>query len=215
MDKRSDPNSTPRRTDRRTSRTRRQLKEALFSLVLEKGYDAVTVEDITARADLGRTTFYLHYHDKEELLLESIELVSDELMAQIAPIPPSSWNDQSASPGANPRDPIRVVFRHAADNALLYLIILRGEGATKAASRVHAIISLKVIEVLHDSLQNGAQIKPQIPEDVFANYLAGALLGMITWWLESKAPYTPDEMAEMFRRMFFIGGRRMLGITEA
>src|SRR5512133_4407009 len=72
--------------DRRARRTRKQLKEALFALVLEKGYDGVTIEDITERADLGRTTFYLHYRDKEELLLESIDSISEELMEQIAPV---------------------------------------------------------------------------------------------------------------------------------
>lgn len=201
-----------RRADRRTNRTRRQLKEALFSLILEKGYDAVTIEDITERTDLGRTTFYLHYHDKEELLLESIESISDELMAQIAPIPPSSWKEQPNASSDNPRDPIGIVFRHAYDNSALYLIILRGEGATKAATRVHEIISQKVIEVLHDSLDNGAPLKPLIPEDVFAHYLAGAILGMITWWLDAKPAYTPVQMADMFRHMFFQGGSKMLGL---
>lgn len=202
-----------RRFDRRTGRTRRLLKEALFALIIEKGYEAVTIEDITERADLGRTTFYLHYHDKEELLLESIDTISEELMAQIAPIPPSSWNDQSIDPFSNPRDPIKIVFNHAAENATLYLIILRGEGAPKAASRVHYIISQKVIEVLHNSVNNGVAIRPSVPEEVFANYLAGALLGMMTWWLESKAPYTPDDMAIMFRKLFFQGGRSVLGLS--
>ncbi len=214
MDNRSDSSASYRSFDRRKHRTRRQLKEALLSLILEKGYDAVTVEDITARADLGRTTFYLHYRDKEELLLESIDSISEELLAQIAPIPPASWNAQPTSPEANPRDPIRVVFRHAADNAPLYLIILHGEGATRASRRVRAIISQKVIEVLHESVEGGAPIRPQVPEEVFAGYLAGALMGMITWWLESQAPYTADEMADMFRRLFFQGGRRVLGLEE-
>ena len=213
MNNSSYPPPEHRRADRRTNRTRRQLKEALFSLILEKGYDAVTIEDITEKADLGRTTFYLHYHDKEELLLESIESVSEELLDQIAPIPPSSWNTQPTT--LNPRDPIRVVFRHAAGNAPLYLIILRGEGATRAAQRVRAIISQKVIEVLHESVENGAAITPQVPEEVFANYLAGALMGMITWWLETTPPYTPDEMADMFRNLFFQGGRKMLSLPPS
>lgn len=215
MDNRSDLATEQRNTDRRKQRTRRQLKEALFSLILEKGYDAVTIEDITERADLGRTTFYLHYRDKEELLLESIDSISEELMAQIAPIPPASWNDQPDASGSNPRDPIRVVFRHAADNAPLYLIILHGEGATRTSRRVRDIISQKVIEVLHASVEGGVPIHPQVPEDVFAGYLGGALMGMITWWLESKAPYSADEMADMFRRLFFQGGRNILGLGGA
>ncbi len=48
--------------------------------------------------------------------------------------------------------------------------------------------------------------------DVFASYFAGALLATVTWWLEADMPYPPDEMAEMFRMLFFQGGRRVLGI---
>ena len=75
--------SSPKELDRRTRRTRRSLREALFALILEKGYDAVTIEHITERADLGRTTFYLHYRDKEDLLLEAIDTIAAELIARI------------------------------------------------------------------------------------------------------------------------------------
>ncbi len=81
-----------KKSDRRVSRTRRSLREALMSLILEKGYDAVTIEDITTRADTGRTTFYLHYRDKEELLLESINEVVDGLFTQISQVPLAEWN---------------------------------------------------------------------------------------------------------------------------
>ena len=210
-----------KRTDRRTNRTRRLLKEAMFALILEKGYDAVTIEDITERADLGRTTFYLHYHDKEELLLEAIDAIADDLMEQIAPIPYDNWDvpgpaptEQNGALDAPPeprRDPIRVVFQHAQENAHLYLIILRGEGATKAAGRVQAIISQKAAEVIKTLQTSGTfGLNPQVPVEVFANYFAGALLGLITWWLESTVPYTPNEMAEMFRKLFFQGGRKVI-----
>ena len=59
--------------DRRIQRTRQLLREALFALIVERGYEAITVQDITERANLGRTTLYLHYRDKEELLKASIK----------------------------------------------------------------------------------------------------------------------------------------------
>ena len=81
----TEPSMHEHTLDRRGRRTRRQLKEALFALILEKGYDAVTIEDITGRADLGRTTFYLHYRDKEELLLEAIDSIANDLIARLPP----------------------------------------------------------------------------------------------------------------------------------
>ncbi len=214
MDNRSDSHlpliQNKARSDRRTNRTRRQLKDALFALILEKGYAAVTIEDITERADLGRTTFYLHYRDKEELLLESIDSISDELMEQVSPIRGALVDNPQVSSNSV-TEAIRVVFRHAAENGKLYLVILRGEGAAKAAMRVREIITEKVAEILAPPIEKGL-ILPQVPVEIFAAYFAGSLLGLMTWWLESNQPYSPEEMAEIFSRMYFNGGRYMLGI---
>jgi AcrR family transcriptional regulator len=212
----------PHPIDRRSRRTRRMLKEAFFALVLEKGYDTVTIEDITERADLGRTTFYLHYRDKEELLLESIDAIAEELIARL---PPEAWRigDGTEPPGGTPGfasptgeavfDAIHVVFQHAAENVHLYRVFLRGEGARQAQHRLHVIISMKAAELIHERVQAGElTLQPNLPLDVFCSYFAGALLATITWWLETSAPYTPEQMADMFRRLFFLGGRRALGI---
>jgi AcrR family transcriptional regulator len=207
--------------DRRSRRTRRMLKEAFFALVLEKGYDGVTIEDITERADLGRTTFYLHYRDKEELLLESIDAIAEELIARL---PPEAWRiNDGGDPDSSAEkhdgttsivfDAIHVVFQHAAENVHLYRVFLRGEGARQAQHRLHVIISQKAAELIKERVNAGdLSLEPNLPLDVFCSYFAGALLATITWWLETSAPYSPEQMADMFRRLFFLGGRRALGI---
>jgi AcrR family transcriptional regulator len=152
--------------DRRARRTRRQLKEAFFRLILEKGYDAVTIEDITGQADLGRTTFYLHYKDKEDLLVKSFDGIAAELLSRL---PPSAFNvaHPPVNTGDGVMDAILVTFQHAAENAQLYQIILRGEGATRANRRIHAIIRQKAAELVSERLAQG-QLRPQVPLDVFA-----------------------------------------------
>ena len=52
--------------DRRVERTRESLQKALIELIAEQGYDSITIQEIVDRADLGRTTFYLHYNSKDE-----------------------------------------------------------------------------------------------------------------------------------------------------
>jgi AcrR family transcriptional regulator len=193
------------KSDRRVSRTRRQLREALMSLILEKGYDAVTVEDITSRADLGRTTFYLHYRDKEELLLESIDAIANDLKSQV---------DRMTSAGGQTADqpqPIHMAFHHAAEHADLYRIILQGEGATKTATRIRRIISSGIIDFLQARAQMTAA-SPTAPRilQMVADYFASALLGYLTWWLEEGTPGTPDEMADRFLDLFFNGARETL-----
>jgi|WetSurMetagenome_2_1015567.scaffolds.fasta_scaffold361133_1 AcrR family transcriptional regulator len=189
--------------DRRARRTRRLLREALFALILENGYDAVTIEDITEHADLGRTTFYLHYKDKEDLLIQCIQEVANELASQIDLVIPSS----NYPGGLVESNPILFVFQHASQNAILYRIILRGEGSSyKASSRLREIISHYAYEFL-DERRNRFHITNAVPLEVIANYFSGSLLGMLTWWLENNMPYPVQEISEMFRRLFFTGLR--------
>jgi AcrR family transcriptional regulator len=184
-----------------------------MTLILEKGYDAVTVEDITNRADLGRTTFYLHYQDKEELLLESIESIANDLKSQVDLNRIARMQDQ-----ALPR-PIHLAFRHAADHAALYRIILNGEGATRTAARLRRFISENAAEFLALRLSLPGEPHAGSPiaasdKDVrlIADYFASSLLGFLTWWLEADMPYPPDDMADFFLQVFFRGAGDVLGL---
>jgi AcrR family transcriptional regulator len=188
--------------DRRARRSQRVLREALFSLILEKGYDAVTIEDITGRADLGRTTFYLHYKDKEDLLLQCIQETVGELVEEISKMMPSD----NRSSDKNVPDPIYFIFEHAAQNADLYRIILRGEGSFRTSARLRVIISQYASELLTQT-KSEIHITETVPMDVISNYFTGSLLGMLTWWLESNMRYSAQEISEMYRRLLITGLR--------
>lgn len=70
----------PKKIDPRVRRTRQLIQDAFTSLIQEKGYEAITVQDITERATLNRATFYLHYRDKQDLMWQSTEEVLSELV---------------------------------------------------------------------------------------------------------------------------------------
>lgn len=110
--------------DRRVRRTRRLLRDALVSLVLERGYAGITVEDITDRADLGRATFYSHYTDKDDLLGQVVSDLSADLHERLGPLVPAS------SVGFTGK-PVLEMFRHAAEERDVYRVILRGEGTVR------------------------------------------------------------------------------------
>jgi AcrR family transcriptional regulator len=198
-----------KKIDRRINRTRKLLRAALLELILEKGFEMVTVEDITDRADLGRTTFYLHYKDKEDLLFENINEMIDDLFVQISDLPLSVWNfptDDGRDENLIPT-PILLIFQHAAEHADLYRIILRGAGTSEATARLREIISNAVSEFIELKRETGESLhlNMRVPLDFFANYFTGSLLGIVNWWLETGAPYTPEEMASMYRQLFFLG----------
>jgi AcrR family transcriptional regulator len=189
--------------DRRKQRTRRMLRQALISVILEKGYDAVTIQDITERADLRRATFYLHYKDKDELLMTVLQETFDELVEQIGP---AVQDDILA--GKTQLEPFRITFQHVAANADLYRIILGGQGGAAIAQRIQAYLAALVT----DSLRSAPPGSFALPTDVIANYLAGAELSLIAWWLNSGQPYPAEDMARMAQRLILQG---VLDVVDA
>lgn len=199
-----------KQTDRRTNRTRRQLREALLALILQKGYDTLTIADITRYADLGRTTFYLHYKDKEDLLLESIDTIADDLKAQMGLVennPGAAVEPLALAPGSA----IEQVFRHSAENATLYRVILNGGAASKALGRLQDIVSESAQLFFLRRMQPAAR-PPEFPPGVILHYFSSALLGLVNWWLQADMPYPPETMAQAFVSLFFGGAQQVIGI---
>jgi len=201
-------NQENNKTDRRVNRTRRQLRNALMALILERGYNAVTVEDITEKADLGRTTFYLHFRDKEELLIESLEAIAEELKAQV-----EQFAEQKTENDLTSHNPVAVVFRHVDENRDLYRIILKGEGSSKSASRLRDIIEKAAMEFFVRHMSGFVSEPPEVPKGLVAGYFASSMLGFITLLLEKDLPYRGDEAADLFMILFFRGAARVLNLT--
>jgi AcrR family transcriptional regulator len=187
------------RTDRRVVRTRRLLRDALMELILEKGYDEVTVQDITQRANLGRATFYLHYKGgKEELLLSNLEEIYDELVARLKPL-----KREGLRPG--PHRASQVAFEHAAEHRDLYFVLLRSQAAASIAQRIREYLAGVIFQEIEPLMQDSP-----LPSEVIAGYMAGSLVALITWWLENAMPYSPEYMAQIFSRLTMPGVRELL-----
>jgi len=108
--------------DRRKKKTRRTLRESLFALILEKGDDVVTVDEIIRRADVGRTKFCLRYRDKEDLPLKCLEEIVDELAEQVNRAAAANLHRKNLPLEEWPveNNPTYLIFQHAAQNASIY-----------------------------------------------------------------------------------------------
>jgi AcrR family transcriptional regulator len=168
--------------DRRVVRTRKLLQDALFELILKKGYDSIRVQDITEEANLGRATFYVHYKDKEDLLLATIESTRHDLLEHV-----KAESAYSSLPG------FRVQFQHAAKNKTFYLAVLNRVQGRKQIRSV-------MIETVQDHLESISPDSP-IPIEIVGNFLVGAVLQLLDWWLTNDMPYSIDEMEAMFLKL--------------
>ncbi len=204
------------KADRRIQRTCQSLRTALLELIKEKGYDAISIEEITERANVGRATFYLHYKDKEDLLLEEFREMANEKAQTLSEIPFSAWlpfQEGAVEPGEKrPAPPLLIVFEHIYENSELYYILLKSERSSRIVERIRKITT----EAIAGFVETKAQTDPiplvfKVPIEFFAAFFSGALLSTIDWWLEEEMRHTPSEMTRLFQSLFFQGVRSAIG----
>ncbi len=195
-----------KKVDPRVVRSRQQLRTALVSLIEEKGFDALTVQDITDRAELNRATFYLHYRDKQDLLEKSLRDAIDELMADLG----ASTDEQGQLVIDESPRPIKAVFEHVAQHAQFYRVMLSAEGVPAFSAGVREYMATITLRWL-SALQPHAR-QSRVPLEIVASSLSWSLLGVLIWWLEHDMPHPPNYMAEQFRLLMTLDLRQVLGL---
>ena len=181
------------RVDPRIIRTRKLLKDAMFSIVSEKGFLDITIQDLTERATLSRATFYLHYRDKSEVLTDLL----GDLLTEANLIPPTlSDPDQQITIPTLPD-----LFRHVARYSTFYHML-----SSKGSSSMGTLWAYvdEVTERWAEFLfQSGVAL--DVEEEMYGSFLSGAFLGVLTWWLDNEMPHTPEVMAAKLVNMITKG----------
>ncbi len=192
-----------RDTDRRVQRTLHMLSDALFALIVEREYETITVQDITERANIGRATFYLHYHDKEQLLEESLLSLFDDLTKDVEPKPDFSVTYQSLS--------IRV-FQHIAERHELYGALFKEGGPPFILVRMHKwLASLIQYRVLRSLIE---QSTGTVDAELLAMHCAGSLLALMIWWLDHDLAPASEQMGYLFWQLIAPGINDVCGIKK-
>jgi len=193
--------------DRRIQRTRQLLERALLELIEEKDYESVTVQQITDRANMGRATFYLHYRDKEQLLLTTLQKLQEDLAQQLQPLRPQDLltEEQTLS---------EKIFQHVAHYHHLYRVLLSERGAAVAKNRLMADLTHQAEHFAVNALLRTVS-EPAVPASFLASYVSATLYMAITWWLDHQQQKTPEEMGLLVRKLTTPGMLSVLGIDPA
>ncbi|TXS54212.1 TetR/AcrR family transcriptional regulator [Streptomyces sp. t39] len=171
--------------DRRTRRSRRALGAALVELVLERGCAALTVEDITERADVARATFYAHFRDKEDLFAR----VTADLLAGLAErLEPAVADSAVGFTGK----PVLEMLRHAREERDLYRIVLRGEGDGRPLQMFTDAVARATAEEFRARAERNA-VQPRIDPELLARVWVGEQIAVLRWWVEQETPSLPAE----------------------
>lgn len=180
-------------TDRRAARTQKALHGALMSLIVRKGYEAITVQDIIDEADVGRSTFYSHYTGKEDLLRSGFQTLRAELAQAGAVAKTRGAQDE-------PLGFSLAMFEHACEYRHIYKALLGGRGSVIAVNEIRRVLS----EIVKKEL-SGVHENDTVPQDLRIQFVVAAFHAVLTWLLERKPRLTPSQVDVMFRRLVLNG----------
>ena len=176
--------------DRRSVRTRRNLGDALVALILRKGYESITVQDIIDEADVGRSTFYMHYTGKEDLLRASFESLRGVLAEAAAP---------KRRHGGEPLPFSLALFEHACAHKHIYRALAGGRGGAVVGKQMRLVLADVVRKDLASESDDG------IPEAIRVQFVVDAFLAVLSWSIGRKPALPPPRMDAIFRRLVLHG----------
>jgi AcrR family transcriptional regulator len=173
------------------------LHQALFSLILEKGYEAISVEEICERADVGRSTFYAHFTSKDDLKRSGLAHLRHELHDRHR----SAAESEQASTG--PLGFSLSMFEHARDHLHLYRALVGSKGGAIALDTIRQTLCEFVR--LELAATDGEDLAGLVPREFRVQHIVGAYMAVLTWWLEGGAKMPARRMDEVFRRLMIEG----------
>lgn len=186
--------------DRRSLRTRQLVSAAMMELMREKPYSAITVQDLLDRADVGRSTFYTHYFDKDDVLASVVEQMLESFRQGLRGA--SRHSGQELLPSL-------ALFQHAYEQRRFFQTMAIGHVGEQLWGATHTLLNRNIEQALAASATGDAP--GVVPPDIVAQYLAGAFINLFRWWLQAEMPYTPEEMDAMFQRLTMPGVRAAIG----
>ena len=182
--------------DRRIQKTRKLLHEALISLILEKDYRSITIQEIIDRANVGRSTFYTHFKDKNDLLISEIDGQRDMLRAAQMKTPVALGKSYERIIGFS-----SMMFEHANEYRHVYKALI--------GSQAGAVVLQHIPNILVDLIRNESKAEfekrkrkdSEIPFELFVHFIASAFFSVMSWWLDHKDTLPPKAINALFRAL--------------
>lgn len=178
--------------DRRIQKTHKALRDALASLIGEKPYDAIVVKEILDRANVGRSTFYMHFRDKDDLLLSGIH---DIIGAVESPITATSGKQHERVLWFSlPIFEYHYQHRHNGRDRM------GARGRALLHEHLRKVLAETIVDAIKKDFRTGRKPR-QIPPDLLAGYVASTFVLVLNWWVERGMPIPPKQINEVFRAL--------------
>src|SRR5579884_1423278 len=184
----------PAKPDRRVRRTHELLEAALLSLIKEKEFDAISVQEIIDRANVGRATFYAHYDNKEDLLESGFDGLLETLRE----------HQRAARTGrADGNERFFAFSRHLLTHAHAHREIFPAMISERGGALIQHLLRRLLLKVVREDVKEMASRRKvgAPPTEATVQFIAGGLFGLLMWWMGNKMRLSVDEVDGLFRRL--------------
>ena len=179
--------------DRRVARTQKLLRDSLHSLIREKDYDSIAVKEILDRADVGRSAFYTHFRDKDELLASSIH----DILGSVSPT--HSRTGEGSTEGilwfSLP------IFEHLDRHRRTAELKLGPRGRTVLHGHLQKVLAELIAKEVRKSHMGRRETAGRIPPALLVQYIASTFILVLNWWVESRSPLRAKAVDDLFRTL--------------
>lgn len=183
-----------RAVDRRVQRTQQLLRSALMALIQEKGFEALSVQDIIDRANVGRATFYAHFDSKEDLLASGIDGLRASLQER---------QRLALTTATGPEDRLFAFSRELFVHANEHRTVFRAMVGKRSGAVIQQLLQKMLVDLVREEvralLPAGDRAAP--PAEAIAQFIGGGLFGLLQWWGNGKMRMPVEEVDAMFRRL--------------
>lgn len=179
--------------DRRQQKTRTAIFSAFTSLLAEKSYSKITVQEIIDAANVGRTTFYAHFETKDDLLKELCE----ELFGHIIGSAMDCTHTHGLySDGSAPESVFCHLLQHLQENDKNIIALLSCE----SSEMFLRFFKDSLNELVRSQFINqNRKANTDIPEDFLINHISSSFVEMVLWWIKGHRKQTPEDLDRYFR----------------
>ena len=178
--------------DRRQKKTREAIFTAFTSLLAEKGYHQISVQEIIDRADVGRTTFYAHFETKDYLLKDLCEELFGHIIDTALGLPGNRYRCDCAD-GSD--SVFRHLIKHLQENDRNILELLSSENNELFLGFFKSNLKRLIVSLYGEQ---GLLKKNGLPEDYVINHISATFVETVSWWLSRKRKECPEEVTEYF-----------------
>lgn len=180
--------------DRRIQKTRKALSEALSSLMFEKRYESIAIQEILDQANIGRSTFYTHFRDKDELLVNGLKDLMEFLRHAQRATPASSTKNYEKVIGFS-----LAMFEHIHDHRKLFKSLVGGYGWDIVRQHMEEMLVQLMKEEARPLFKK--KVSSEVPFELFIHFLGSTFISVMTWWQDNRNLLSPKEINALFREL--------------